>query len=182
LTKLERIAVGSRLRRLFQNPYKLLASIELSSGHVFLDIGCGRGFLSLPAASVVGEHGVVYAVDVKDDYLREVERRAALLGMENIVTVKTRAEDLNGVPIQSVDRAVFMLSLHHLEDIRLAFHQVRRRLKDDGLLMVFDTVASRFFGHGTNPMEVINLLKQASFKPVFLKEGIMFWQAIARAA
>lgn len=119
---------------------------------------------------------------MKDDYLREVERRAALLGLENIVTVKTRAEDLNGVPIQSVDRAVFMLSLHHLEDIRLAFHQVRRRLKDDGLLMVFDTVASRFFGHGTNPMEVINLLKQASFKPVFLKEGIMFWQAIARAA
>ncbi|MEM4281373.1 MAG: methyltransferase domain-containing protein [Candidatus Caldarchaeum sp.] len=180
MSRFERFAIGLRVRSLFQNPYRILSGIGLSRGHVFLDVGCGTGFLSLPAASIVGADGVVYAVDVEEDYLQEVERRAERLGLRNIVTVKTQAENLDGVPEHSVDRAIFMLSLHHVADRNMAFLQVRRKLKEDGLMMVFEPIASRLFGHGTDPSEVLALLKQTGFTQVFFNERVLFWRAIAR--
>jgi ubiquinone/menaquinone biosynthesis C-methylase UbiE len=58
---------------------------------------------------------------------------------------------LEGIPQSSVDRAAMILTLHHSEDRIRAFKNVRRVLKPDGALYIFDPIASRMLGHGTNP-------------------------------
>jgi SAM-dependent methyltransferase len=52
------LVIGSRVRSWLQDPYKILSSLGLSRGHVFLDIGCGTGFLTFPASTVVGDKGL----------------------------------------------------------------------------------------------------------------------------
>ena len=50
-------------RRQWQDPEKILPSLGVAPGMVFIDVGCGDGYFALPAARRVGPQGKVYAVD-----------------------------------------------------------------------------------------------------------------------
>jgi ubiquinone/menaquinone biosynthesis C-methylase UbiE len=171
----EGVIIGSRLRSWLQNPYRVLSNIGLARGHVFLDVGCGRGFLTTPAARVVGPEGLVYAVDVSREYLRELQRLVQKLKLDNVRVVENAAERLDDIPDNSVDRAVMMLSLHHFKDRIQAFRNVRKVLRDDGALYIFDPIASRMLGHGTNPNKILQELAETGFKPIGLRKGLLFW-------
>lgn len=168
------------MRRLLQNPFKILAEIGLSSMHRFLDVGCGKGFLTFPAASVVGEKGVVYAVDVSEEYLEIVKRRAAALGLDNIKVLKTAGEYLDGVPNHVINRAAYLFSLHHVSDIRKSLETLRSKLVDDGLVYVLDPIGSRLLGHGTNPRHVLTILEETGYKVIGFRKGVLFWKALAK--
>ncbi|HIQ29937.1 MAG TPA: hypothetical protein EYH45_05170, partial [Candidatus Caldiarchaeum subterraneum] len=60
---LEEIFLDSRIRKMLQNPHKiLLEDLKLSKGDSLLDLGCGTGFLTIPASKIVDRKGVVYSV------------------------------------------------------------------------------------------------------------------------
>ena len=56
--------VHDALYEIFVNPYKLLNAAGLKPGQKVLEVGCGPGFFTIPAAKIVGAEGVVYALDV----------------------------------------------------------------------------------------------------------------------
>ncbi|MEM0349886.1 MAG: class I SAM-dependent methyltransferase [Candidatus Caldarchaeum sp.] len=176
----ESAVIGSPLRRLIQNPFKILEEIGLKHMHRFLDIGCGKGFLTFPAARVVGEGGVVYAVDVSEEYLETVKERATALGMDNVKVLKTAGEDLEGVPNHGVDRATYLFSLHHLADIRKSLETLRSKLVDDGLVYILDPISSRMLGHGTSPRHVLSILEETGYKVTGFRKGMLFWKALAK--
>ncbi len=176
------MVIGSRVRSWLQDPYKILSYLGLSRGHVFLDIGCGTGFLTFPASSVVGDEGVVYAVDVDERYLEEVRRKAARHGVRNVKVVMTPAERLDGLPPKSVDRAVMMFSLHHIGDRVKAFRRVRNVLKYGGLLYIHDPISSRMLGHGTRPEKVLKELIETGFETRKFRRDFLFWKVLASPA
>ncbi|MEM0441381.1 MAG: methyltransferase domain-containing protein [Candidatus Caldarchaeum sp.] len=153
--------------------------MEVGPSHRFLDIGCGKGFLSIPASNIVGSDGVVYAVDVSEEYLKELTQRIRELGIQNIHVINTSAEKLENVPDNSIDRAAFLFSLHHVEDVEAAFHRVRKKLRKTGLLYILDPVKSRFFGHGTNPSKTMKLLEGMGFRIKLFREGLFLWKLLA---
>ena len=53
-----------RLHRGLENPEKILLQIGLNTGMTFVDIGCGYGFFSIPAAEIVGPSGKVICIDI----------------------------------------------------------------------------------------------------------------------
>ncbi|MHB8781067.1 MAG: class I SAM-dependent methyltransferase [Candidatus Geothermincolia bacterium] len=79
-------------RRQWQDPEAILARLGLAAGDVFMDIGCGGGFFSLPAARIVGPTGKVYALDVSAEPVAGLRERAASEGLANIETVVAPAE------------------------------------------------------------------------------------------
>jgi ubiquinone/menaquinone biosynthesis C-methylase UbiE len=95
-------------------PEELLARAGARDGATVVDIGCGPGFFTLPAARLVGAQGRVYAVDVEPRMLALVERRAAQSGLGNIKTVRTHAAD---VPLSDgcAELVVCGLVLHDLD-------------------------------------------------------------------
>ncbi|MCX6779720.1 MAG: hypothetical protein NT034_00885 [Candidatus Magasanikbacteria bacterium] len=55
------------------DPFEIFQKVGLSSGMRVADMGCGRtGHFVLPAARVVGEKGLVYAVDILKDVLQSL--------------------------------------------------------------------------------------------------------------
>jgi len=66
--------LANPVRRLFQNPEKILAPY-INKGDKILEIGPGMGFFSIPMASMTGEKGKVYCVDLQPKMLAVLEKR-----------------------------------------------------------------------------------------------------------
>jgi len=55
--------LGNPLRRLTMNADRVLTRMGVQEGLTVLEVGCGPGFFTIPAARMVGE-GTIYALDV----------------------------------------------------------------------------------------------------------------------
>ncbi len=76
---------GEEMIRKWHHPKLNLESIGLRAGMVFMDIGCGDGFFTIPAARLVGEKGKVYAVDIDASAIERLKRKAMKEGLKNII-------------------------------------------------------------------------------------------------
>lgn len=52
------------LRRKFYKVFSTLEDTGLKSGQTVLEVGCGPGFFTIPAAKIIGEQGKLYALDI----------------------------------------------------------------------------------------------------------------------
>lgn len=133
------VLLASPLRRLFQNPEKILAPY-LSPGMTALDIGPGMGFFTLPMARIVGPMGKVICTDIQPAMLRGVERRAAATGLaERIVTRVSSETSLNiGDDAGRIDFALAFAMVHEVPDTQTFFANVARALKPGACLLLVE--------------------------------------------
>jgi len=110
----------------FRNPYKLLEGAGLKPGQIVLEVGCGPGFFTIPAAKIVGNGGIVYAVDVHPLAIKRVQKKIERERIENVKPLLTNASD-TGLPDQSIDLA-FVFGLRYiaggLENLLTEMHRV----------------------------------------------------------
>ncbi|PXF62017.1 MAG: methyltransferase type 11 [Candidatus Methanogaster sp.] len=118
---------------IFRSPDRLLAAAGLGAGQSVLEVGCGPGFFTIPAAKVVGDEGAVYAVDVHPAAIARAEKRIDSAGIRNVTPILSNASD-TGLPDKSVDLAFVFGLLHIAGGIEDALSEVHRVLKPDGAL------------------------------------------------
>jgi ubiquinone/menaquinone biosynthesis C-methylase UbiE len=118
---------------LFRNPYKLLEAAGLKTGQKVLEVGCGPGFFTIPATKIVGNSGLIYAVDVHPLAIKRVKKKIERERIENVKPLLTNASD-TGLPDQSIDLA-FVFGLRYiaggLENLISEMHRV---IKPEGML------------------------------------------------
>lgn len=123
------------------DPNSILNKIGLKKGDIFLDAGCGDGYISIAASSFVGEHGRVYALDIYEKSIEEVKREIDEKGIKNIVPLL--ADLTNKIPINdsSVDVLLMANVLHGFvanNEIAQVMKEVLRVLKKDGALVIVE--------------------------------------------
>jgi ubiquinone/menaquinone biosynthesis C-methylase UbiE len=91
LFKIMAPVMESRLRRRFFDPVKALKAAGIQSGQKVLEIGCGTGFFTIPAAELVGDGGHLYAVDVHPLAIEQVARKVQDAGLTNVELIKADA-------------------------------------------------------------------------------------------
>lgn len=101
-------------RRGAEEPAKTIARLGLRDGQVVADVGCGPGYITLPAARAVAPNGTVHAIDREPRMLAIIRERAETAGITNLIV--TRAEETIPLADQSVDLAFCSLVLHDLAD------------------------------------------------------------------
>ena len=127
--------VHDTLYGIFVNPYKLLNAAGLKPGQKVLEVGCGPGFFTIPAAKIVGAEGVVYALDVNPFAIETVRRKVEKEGLDNVKILFADATR-TGLPDESVDLAFLFGVIHALEDVDAAMREMHRVLKANGILSV----------------------------------------------
>ncbi len=121
----------------WQNPWQALRDIGLKTGMTFVDVGCGSGFFSLPAAKIVGPEGKVYGVDVNEEAIAMLVQKARAEGLENIVVTAGKAES-KILCDACADIVFFGIVLHDFEDPLAVLRNARRMMKPDGRLVNLD--------------------------------------------
>mgnify|MGYP000912736447 CR=1 FL=1 len=76
-------------RRKMLPPEETLFNAGLTKNDIFIDIGCGIGYFSIPASKIVGPKGKVFALDTSKEMLEELNRR--------INEDKITGQNLNGL-------------------------------------------------------------------------------------
>ena len=122
-----------------KNGVAFLKKVGLKSGQTVLDFGCRVGHYTIPAANVVGNNGIVYAVDKEQQALNELEQKAVPLNLKNIRTINSSGRVQIDLENNSIDVVLFydVLHYHEKKDREKLYTEAYRILKQDGLLSVY---------------------------------------------
>ena len=120
------------LRSLFKKPERTLREMGLQKGQTLLDYGCGIGSFCIPAAKMVGDDGVVYALDIHPLAIRTIERKIKKRKIANIKTILSDRE--TGLPDESVDVVLLYDVLQMVSDKDKLLDELHRVLKSGGIL------------------------------------------------
>ncbi|PUU89377.1 MULTISPECIES: class I SAM-dependent methyltransferase [Halanaerobium] len=108
----KKLFTEKRLKSL--KPAELLSELYLEEGDIFIDVGAGNGFFSLPGAEIVGESGKVYSVDVEIDMLLDLKHRAQQAGLADRIEI-VKSEDNDANLQQSADFMLFAYLFHEVD-------------------------------------------------------------------
>jgi len=118
---------------------KFLKRIGLKSSQTVLDFGCRVGHYTIPAAKVVEDEGIVYAVDKEQQALDELRQKATDLNLKNIRIINTSGRVQIDLENNSIDVVLFydVLHYHKKKDREKLYAEAYRILKQDGLFSVY---------------------------------------------
>ena len=101
------VMMESRLRRWIMNPLKTLRGAGIVPGQTVLEVGCGTGFFTIPAAELIGDQGCLVAMDPLSDYTKRVSKKVKSAGLKNVRVVKRDALD-TGLNAASMDKVLLL--------------------------------------------------------------------------
>ena len=123
-----RLIHDNPLLPLVRNPYKLLRAAGLDQTQRIVEVGCGPGFFTVPAADMVGNQGHVYAIDINRRAIERVRRKIQKQRLENVTPLCINASK-TGLSAGSCDLA-FVFGLRHiaggLEKVLLELYRILR--------------------------------------------------------
>jgi ubiquinone/menaquinone biosynthesis C-methylase UbiE len=149
-----RVMHDNPILMLVRNPYKLLHGAGLKKGQKVVEVGCGPGFFTIPAARIVEDEGHIYAVDIHPRAVDRVKKKIKKAALTNVTPLCVNASN-TGLPGGSID-LVFLFGLRSIaggfEGMIFELHRV---LKPEGILSFEKTRGSEG--------KVIKEVKQGGF-------------------
>lgn len=119
----------------FFTPAETLGKLGLTAScRDALDMGCGYGTFSIPAARIVT--GSVFAIDIEPEMVNATKQAAVDAGLTNlVVSQRDFVTQGTGLPDASV-QYVMLFNILHAEDPHTLLREATRILTPDGLLGV----------------------------------------------
>ena len=109
----------------------LLGLAALQPGERVLELACGTGLVTFPAAEAVAPHGQVVATDISDKMVQFTAEEAARRGLTHVRCARMGAESLE-FPDASFDAVLCALGLMFVPDVAAALAEMHRVLAPGG--------------------------------------------------
>lgn len=125
----------------FMDPDLLKANLPVSPGSAVLDLACGKGAYSLFLSGIVGDHGLVYAVDLWEEGIMLLEEEIETRSIANIMTLVADASKEIDIEDYSLDLCLMATVLHDFEEAgqtEAVLKAVKTLLKPGGCLAVIE--------------------------------------------
>jgi ubiquinone/menaquinone biosynthesis C-methylase UbiE len=164
----------------FLNPGAVLTAAELHEGMQVADFGAGSGFFTRAAARIIGEAGVVWALDINPDLLPRIKNLAEAEGLNNVEVVRGDAEILGGsnLPSESFDLVIaanLLFMAGHKHEVIAEMHRV---LRPSGRALIVDWSDS-WGGLGPHPEHVVSYEEALA---AFQEEGFAYVKDVPAGA
>lgn len=143
-------------------PSLLLDRAGVTPGMRLLDVGCGPGRITLPAAERVGAAGEVVALDIQEAMLKRVQKKIEAHNVSNIRLLHAGAGEGKTEP-ESFDRALLVTVLGEIPDQAAALREIHRALKPGGILSITEMVTDPDY---ERPDAIRRLAQETGFEVV----------------
>jgi len=129
--------MGSSLRQKLMNPEKTLRIAEIQPAQTILEVGCGTGFFTIPAARAIGDKGWLIALDASSGFLEEVSKKVRDAELKNVVILQRDALKTK-LDSESVDKVLlFGVIPFPLLPLDKLLPEVHRLLRPQGTMSVW---------------------------------------------
>jgi ubiquinone/menaquinone biosynthesis C-methylase UbiE len=126
----------SKIRRLFQNPEKIL-SPYVTEGMSVLDLGCGPGFFTIELGKLVGKNGKVTGADLQEEMLFKLKRKIEGTDLENIIELHNTQKYSIGLS-KRFDFILVFYMLHEVPDQNKTLNELNELLNDQGKILIVE--------------------------------------------
>lgn len=151
---------------------EVLEAVGLEIGGIFLDVGCGDGYISIAASNLVGDQGKIYALDVYPESIETVKKEIKDKKLDNTDAILADISKNITLDSDSIDIVLMANVLHgfvadgEVEDV---MKNIVKVLKPDGVFAVVEfrkLEGSRGppFNVRISPEEVSIILKDNGFE------------------
>ena len=147
----------------------LLEQTALRAGERVLDVACGTGLVTFPAANIVGPSGYVLATDISDAMVAAIDADARARGLAHVHARRMDAESLE-VDAASFDVALCALGLMYVPDPGTALQQMRRAVRPGGRVVAAVWGARAACGWA-EIFEIVDRRVQSEVCPMFFHLG-----------
>lgn len=170
--------LDSRLRRLYREPERTLAPLQLQAGQRVLEIGGGTGLFTATAARLVRPDGHVISIEVQRGMLRHLIERTRAPGGDNILVQQADAAALP-LPSESVDVVYLIAVLPMVPDKTQVLREIRRVLRPGGLLAVSEELLAPEY---VSASVTTRWLRSAGFQVTTTRRERWCYMVLARRA
>lgn len=129
--------MGSRLRGRILDPMKTLRGADIHPAQRVLEVGCGTGFFTVPAARLIGDRGCLVAMDALSGFVERTSIKVRAAELTNVRVVRRDALD-TGLEAGTMDTVLLfgVIPFPALPLSRL-LPEMHRVLKPEGSLAVW---------------------------------------------
>jgi ubiquinone/menaquinone biosynthesis C-methylase UbiE len=152
--------LDSRLRRFIYRPGRL-AERYVKQGDRVLDFGCGPGFFTREFAKLVGDTGLVIAVDLQEEMLQILREKLGPEGLLSRIRTHRCEPDAIGLSPEldgGVNAAFAIFVVHEVPDPGRLFREIATLLVPGGLLFISEPP---FVVNGREFRETVSLAQEA---------------------
>jgi len=124
----------------FLNPVTVKDSFGVSAGMKVADFGSGSGEFALVLSKMVGEGGLISAIDVREEPLESLEEKVKDKGLENIEILRADLEVPGGTGLKDISQDVVLIInvLFQSKQKSDIIKEAHRVLKLNGKLVLVD--------------------------------------------
>ncbi|OGH65955.1 MAG: hypothetical protein A3B90_02990 [Candidatus Magasanikbacteria bacterium RIFCSPHIGHO2_02_FULL_41_13] len=128
------------MNNLLVDPGLLFQKAQLQRGMYVADFGADQsGHIVFPAALLLGEKGLVYAVNILKSILENIKKRADLESMTNIHPIWSDLEKgKTAIPGKSLDVVFIVNTLSFCSRPDLILQEAKRLLREKSRLLIVD--------------------------------------------
>ena len=165
----------------FLDSDEIIKELNLNGNETFMDAGCGDGHNAIKILEDYNHKGLVYAVDVYDASIEDMDTYKSENNVENLINIEADiTKGIPGVEDESVD-VVLMVNVFHgfkaSRTIDEAIEELKRIIKKDGKIAIMDYKAWDVPNGPPTPVrsspdELEEFFNSHNLKKVYLNEEI----------
>lgn len=124
----------------WQRPSEVMDALGIKSGSVVGDIGAGEGYFTFHFAERVGPSGKVYAEDLREKEMADLQARAQKENLPQIQTIVGKSCDPR-LPGRKLDAILVCNAYHEFRDYNEMVQGMYKALKPGGVIGIIDASA-----------------------------------------
>ena len=165
----------------FLDSDEILAELNLKGDETFMDLGCGDGHIAIKVVEEYLPDGTVYAVDVYDASIEDMETYKQKNNIENLINIEADVtKGIPGVEDGSIDVVLMVNVFHGFKASRTmdeAIDEFARIIKQDGKIAIMDYKAWEVpkgppTAFRSSPSELEEIFSKHNLKMTYLNEEI----------
>lgn len=165
----------------FLDSDEILGELNLGGDETFMDLGCGDGYIAIKAINDYLHEGTVYAVDVYDLAIEELDAYKDENNVENLINIEADVtEGISDVDDGKIDVILMLNVFHGFADVETrdkVIDELSRLINDNGRIAIMEFKPIEWsFGPPTeikcSPVELEEIFSKHGLKKVHLNENM----------